>query len=265
MNKLSLTTLALTAALAAPAALAQITFYEHDGFRGRAFTTSAPLLNFRDQGFNDRASSVVVERGRWEVCQDNRFAGNCVVLRPGNYASLGDMGLNDQISSTRPANRRRPDVVEAPVPAPVAMYEYRRRPNERVFEAPITGVRAVVGEATERCWIDREQVSTRNEVNPGRAIVGAVLGGVIGHQVGGGSGRDLATAGGAVAGAVIGANTGRGNYSETRDVRRCENVPSTVPTYWDVSYRFRGIDHQMQTGSQPGRTVSVNGRGEPRQ
>ncbi len=264
MRTLTLTALSLAATLAAPAALAQITFYEHDGFRGRAFTTNAPLQNFREQSFNDRASSVVVERGRWEVCQDNRFGGNCMVLRPGNYASLGEMGLNDQISSVRPANRRRPNVAEAPEPAPVALYEYRRRPNERVFEAPVTGARAVVGEATERCWIDREQVSTRGELSPGRAIVGAVLGGVIGHQIGSGTGRDIATAGGAVAGGVIGANVGRGNGTEMRDVRRCESVPSTVPTYWDVSYRFRGIDHQMQLTSQPGRTVTVNGNGEPR-
>ena len=47
-------------------------------------------------------------------------------------------------------------------------------------------------------------------------------GGVLGHQVGGGRGKDLATAGGAVAGAAIGANSGRGTgESYDRDVRRC--------------------------------------------
>ncbi|TBR13369.1 MAG: glycine zipper 2TM domain-containing protein [Lysobacter sp.] len=34
--------------------------------------------------------------------------------------------------------------------------------------------------------------------------IGAVVGGLVGHQVGGGKGRDLATVGGAVAGGVAG-------------------------------------------------------------
>ena len=43
---------------------------------------------------------------------------------------------------------------------------------------------------------------SRNQA--GHALLYAVIGGVIGHQIGGGTGRDLATAGGAVNGAVIG-------------------------------------------------------------
>ncbi|WP_133500434.1 glycine zipper 2TM domain-containing protein [Cognatilysobacter terrigena] len=35
-------------------------------------------------------------------------------------------------------------------------------------------------------------------------VVGAALGGLLGHQVGGGTGKDLATVGGAVAGGVAG-------------------------------------------------------------
>src|SRR3982751_5318887 len=47
---------------------AQITFYEGEGFRGRAFTTKRALTNFKDEGINDRASSVVVDSGDWIVC-----------------------------------------------------------------------------------------------------------------------------------------------------------------------------------------------------
>jgi uncharacterized protein YcfJ len=50
----------------------------------------------------------------------------------------------------------------------------------------------------------------------------------------------------------------------TRDVRRCENAPNQTPAYWDVTYNFRGQEHHMQMASAPGRTVSVNGKGEPR-
>src|SRR5258705_13833571 len=69
-------------ALAAQAA-AQVTFYEGQGFRGRAFSATGVVDNFADIGFNDRASSVVVDRGRWEVCEHARFEGRCVILRPG--------------------------------------------------------------------------------------------------------------------------------------------------------------------------------------
>jgi uncharacterized protein YcfJ len=48
---------------------------------------------------------------------------------------------------------------------------------------------------------------TREIKDPHRVtgtLIGALAGGVIGHQIGGGKGRDLATIGGAVAGGVAG-------------------------------------------------------------
>lgn len=56
---------------------------------------------------------------------------------------------------------------------------------------------------------------------------GAVIGGLVGRQVGDGSGRDIATVGGAIAGGVIGRNV-QGNRQEARGDRiveqRCERV-----------------------------------------
>lgn len=256
----------LAALLVTAPALAQITFYENDGFLGRTFRTQRPVADFQRQGFNDRASSVVVEGGRWEVCDDIRFGGNCVVLRRGNYASLRELGLNDRLSSARPASRNRAEALRAPEPADEPAYAYRRRPDERIYQARVTSARAVMGEASERCWVDREQVGdgSRGDRNVGRGVLGAVIGGVLGHQVGGGTGRDIATVGGAVAGAVIGSNTGR-DPAPTRDVRRCETVRNATPAYWDVGYTFRGVQHQMQMSVAPGETVDVNARGEPRQ
>lgn len=256
----------LVALLAGAPALAQITFYENDGFLGRTFRAQGAVSDFQSQGFNDRASSVVVDGGRWEVCDDSRFRGNCVVLRRGNYASLRDLGLNDRVSSVRPATRARMQSLREAEPADGPAYAYRRRPDERVYQARVTSARAVMGEASERCWVDREQVGDggRGDRNVGRGVLGAVIGGVLGHQVGGGTGRDIATVGGAVAGAVIGSNSGR-DPAPTRDVRRCETVRNTTPAYWDVSYTFRGVQHQMQTSTAPGETVDVNARGEPRQ
>ncbi len=244
----------------------QITFYEHDGWRGRALTSGRAVQDFTRVGYNDRASSVVVSRGRWEVCDGVRFSGTCMVLRPGNYESLRGMGLNDRVSSARPVNRRGGYRNEAPDPLPQADYEYRRRPHEAVYSARVTSVRAVVGDPEQRCWIERGQVQDNRSNNVGGMIAGALIGGVLGHQVGGGTGRDIATAGGAVAGAAIGNNMGNNsNRTYGADVRRCESVPSTTPAYWDVTYDYRGREHRIQTATAPGQTILVNRNGEPRQ
>jgi len=267
MNRQLKTALAVSALIVATHAAAQVTFYEGEGFRGRAFTTSTRVADFGRIGFNDRASSVVVDNGRWEACEHERFGGRCVILRRGSYDSLAALGMQNSISSVRPADSRRRYDNEAPAPMAAANYEYRRRANERVFEAPVTSVRAVMGAATERCWVERQQVSQpSNNQNVGGALAGALIGGVLGHQVGGGTGKDLATVGGAVAGGVIGANAGGNstNYG-SRDVRRCENTTSGTPAYWDVTYNYRGVNHQVQMSAAPGPTIAVNGDGLPRQ
>jgi len=261
MNRKLQIALAASALVLTTQAMAQITFYEGESYRGRAFTTSQQVRDFSRIGFNDRASSVVVASGRWEVCEDARYSGRCVMLRPGSYDSLRALGMENSISSVRPAESRR-DYQNQPEPMASANYDYRRRANEQVFSAPVTSVHAVMGAATERCWIEPGQVSEQRANVPG-AIAGALIGGVLGHQVGGGTGKDIATVGGAVAGGVIGSKVGD-NYA-SRDVRRCENTTSGTPAYWDVSYRFRGTDHQIQMSAAPGSTIAVNSYGEPRQ
>jgi len=247
---------------------AQITFYEREGFGGRSFTTEEQIRNLERYGFNDRASSVMVLGGRWEVCDDVRFSGRCVVLRPGRYPSLDAMGLNNRVSSVRTVGRDARVEEHRYAPPPLVSHEYRRRDNERLYEANVTSVRAVVGPPEQRCWVEREQVvQERGNANVPGAIAGAVIGGILGHQIGGGRGQDLATAGGAVAGAVVGGNVGRdsGAQVSTQDVQRCASAPSQArPDYWDVTYTFRGQEHRMQTTAPPGPTVIVNERGEPR-
>jgi uncharacterized protein YcfJ len=263
--RITRTLLAVAAFALAGQAGAQITFYEGPGFHGRTFSTDKPVWNFERYGFNDRASSVIVDGGRWEVCEDARFQGRCVVLRRGNYDSLGAMGLNDRVSSVRPVGREVGHEVPPP-PQAAPVYEYRQRPGERLFEVPVESVRAVVGPPEQRCWVERQQVVARPEVNVPGAIVGGVIGGILGHQIGAGSGRDVATGLGVVGGAAIGANVGRGGSQVvTQDVHRCSNVPGTAhPSYWDVSYAFRGVFHRVQMSAPPGPTLWVNAAGEPR-
>jgi hypothetical protein len=218
----ALTAAALT--LAAPA-VAQITFYEHEGFRGSVHTTQGALDNFAGWDFNDRASSVVVDKGRWEVCEGVGFSGRCAVLRPGAYDRLSTMGLNDRLASVRPAQPSARYENEASPPMRRPDYDYRQRPREPLFEVPVSSVRAVLGAPDQRCWLERQ---------PEQRAGGSAGRGVIGHQ------------------------TGRS------PLQRCVQVSNDTPAFWDVSYSFRGRAHRIQMNEPPGRTITVNRAGEPR-
>jgi uncharacterized protein YcfJ len=157
----------------------------------------------------------------------------------------------------------RADVYVAPA------YDYNRRQNERLYQANVSYVRAVVGSPQQRCWVTREQVDNRGSagINVPGAIIGGAIGGIIGHQIGGGRGQDIATGIGIVGGAAVGANVGRGPDGPVyaQNVQRCEYVPASARLdYWDVTYNFAGYEHRVQMTTSPGATILVNAEGEPR-
>ena len=217
-------------------AAAQVVFYEHDGFEGRSFTTEKQVGDFARSGFNDRASSIVVLRDRWEVCENAQFSGRCVVLRPGRYGSLQALGMNDRVSSARMVSHDAHVDDNRYAPAAQPVYDNYRRKNEKLFEANVTSVRAILGPPEQRCWVAHEQVS---QGGSGYYVPGSVLG----YQ----------------------ANPGRsGSGAQYQDVQRCADVGQGRPDHWDVTYKFRGLEHRVQTTSAPGPTITVNGQGEPR-
>jgi uncharacterized protein YcfJ len=267
--KTIMTVAALASAAVTTQAVAQITFYENDNYQGRTFTTQGNVVNFERFGFNDRASSVIVMNNRVEVCDDVRFGGQCTVLRPGRYPSFSAMGINDRVSSVRVLSYNSNVNEDRYAPPTYPVYDNRRRGGEGIYEATITSVRAVLGTPSQRCWVEREQaVQYMGGDNAGAVIAGTLLGGILGHQVGGGRGKDLATVGGAIAGATLGsnlANNGGGQQVVTRDVQRCTSTQAqSTPEYWDVTYSFRNVEHRIQMTTPPGRTISVNRLGEPR-
>ncbi len=248
----------------------RLDLYEDERFQGRLLSAGSSTDDLRASGFKDRASSAVVVGQPWEVCDDARFRGRCVVLRPGQYPSLMAMGLNDRISSVRAIDGSERLDASRYAPLPLVANDYRRRDNERLYQANVTSVRAVVEESGRQCWVDPEQavVAPERAPNVRNAVLGAVIGGILGHQVGGGTGRNVATGIGVVAGAAIGANTGRGDEQQvvtTQGVQRCSRDNAQAqPAYWDVTYTFRGQDYRVQMSRQPGATVTVNEQGEPR-
>lgn len=253
-----------------PQVNAQATFFEQERFDGRTISVDRRVPNFQRSGFRDGLSSAVVLDERWEVCEETRLQGRCMVLRQGRYPSPGSMGLYGRVVSARivPAN----EYIDASrlAPDPMAIYDSRRRGNERLYKVPVTSVRAVMGPPEQRCWIEREAIvmPPRSNTNVPAALAGALIGGILGHQVGGGSGQDIATVGGAVAGAVVGSRLGgrtQDTTAQTQDVQRCSTMPASgVPDHWEATYTFRGQEHRIQTATRPGDTVMVNRRGEPR-
>lgn len=265
MSLLFKSALAAAGVVFATQAAADVTFYEREDFHGRSVTVDRPVGNMDRIGFDDRASSAVVQGGDWQVCEDPGFRGRCAVLHPGEYRSLREVGLDNDVSSVRPTEGRPGYGYNDDRRYLAQNDQYRRHEGERIFEAPVIDVRAVVGPPEQHCWVERQDIA-RNEPNVGGAIAGAVIGGILGHQIGSGRGRDVATAGGAVAGGAIGANIGRNGEVVSQDVQRCASVPSNAPPdYWDVTYNWHGQIHHVQMSAPPsGPTIPVNENGEPR-
>jgi hypothetical protein len=78
---------------------ASATLFSGPNMTGRSFTLGgqgAPNL----QGFNERASSLVVDRGYWIFCSEPGFGGECRTFGPGRYDRLPP-DLDNRISSGR--------------------------------------------------------------------------------------------------------------------------------------------------------------------
>ncbi len=117
-------------------------------------------------------------------------------------------------------------------------------------------------------WVTEQQpaVSSRNY---GGLALGGVAGAVLGNQVGGGRGREAATAVGAVVGALAGehfANQGGwGRFQQAapqqqqRQVQSCRTVNDTQSrlTGYQVEYEYRGQVYSTVTRENPGRTLPI--------
>jgi hypothetical protein len=83
----------------------QIVLYQEDNFRGNQYAVNGPEDRIR---FDDRASSVRVLSGTWELCDDDHFRGRCITVDR-DVPKLDRMGMDDRISSVRPIQNRRDD------------------------------------------------------------------------------------------------------------------------------------------------------------
>lgn len=92
--------------------------------------------------------------------------------------------------------------------------------------------------------------------------LGAVVGGLLGHEVGGGNGKVLATVAGAAAGGYAGNKIEQkmqaGN-TYTANEQRCVTAYDTteVPNGYEVTYLLDGKQHRVHLDHEPGKTLPV--------
>jgi uncharacterized protein YcfJ len=124
------------------------------------------------------------------------------------------------------------------------------------------------------CWDERVTYTEDRDdgywMNNGTAggLIGAIAGGVVGHQFGSGRGRKAATALGAVIGAGVGQRVAvqnsrpRATYERTGYEERCQTVTDyrteqRVEAY-DVQYRYGGRIYNTTMPYDPGNRIPVD-------
>ncbi len=112
---------------------------------------------------------------------------------------------------------------------------------------------------------DEEVTRTKPVKDQNRLIgtgLGALVGGILGHQIGGGSGKTLATVAGAGAGGYAGnkiQQNAQRNDRYTTTEQRCNTVydMKQEPAGFDVVYELNGIKHHLHTDADPGGSLPV--------
>ena len=86
-------------------AYGSVVFFSSTGLRGAALTVDRDEPDLARAGFNDRARSVDIRTGVWEVCTDGDYRGRCQTLDR-RVDNLSDIGLSGNISSVRLVTQR---------------------------------------------------------------------------------------------------------------------------------------------------------------
>ena len=76
-----------------------VVLFEHDGFRGEARPLRGDEPDLSRLGFNDRVSSMRIQRGAWEFCEHAYYQGKC--WRYDYDAASLPKKQNDRYSSVR--------------------------------------------------------------------------------------------------------------------------------------------------------------------
>jgi uncharacterized protein YcfJ len=85
----------------------------------------------------------------------------------------------------------------------------------------------------------------------GDVLAGAIIGGAIGNQFGGGSGKDAMTVLGAILGAHEGSRSGRSEVVGYRIENQCNRVATYVNepviSHYNIRYEYKGVEYHERT------------------
>lgn len=106
-----------------------------------------------------------------------------------------------------------------------------------------------------------EMVYNNDNTSGAGAVIGAIAGGILGNQVGGGTGRAAATAVGVIGGAVVGNQIeSQGRRPGYQNTQRCrtEYYYENRPVGYNVVYEYGGRQYTTQTSYEPGGWIPLN-------
>lgn len=100
-------------------------------------------------------------------------------------------------------------------------------------------------------------VSQGSEHNPGAAVVGGLIGALVGSRFGGGHGKDATTVAGAIGGAMLGDQVGSGPLTQ----QQCNTVYEPgPPSGYQVTYDYKGRLLTTTTHNPPGEYLKLRTR-----
>ena len=146
------------------------------------------------------------------------------------------------------------DIIKAPVVNKTPIYG-----SERVYVGTVTECRDIYIENKKNSGgvFDGPSNALKGD---GAALFGTILGGVIGNQFGGGSGKTAAT----VAGAIIGGNMANKTYESGNQITKrtiCDEVAQYEEkkrvVAWDVKYEFEGRHFTTRLAQDPGSHIML--------
>lgn len=148
-----------------------------------------------------------------------------------------------------------------------SLYQEQQLENSRARILSVAEVTTLekIPVSRQECWKEKvvkvEYKKTEDGGwKAGSTLLGAVIGGAIGHQIGDGRGQDVAT----VAGAAIGGKVGHDVYKDRHQPKRVEKVSyeprcKTVTDYrteekpagYDVTYEYQGKTYTTHMDEAP--------------
>lgn len=126
-----------------------------------------------------------------------------------------------------------------------------------------------VNRPRQECRTEYVQAPQQQQRSAGGAIIGGIAGALLGNQVGGGSGRSVATAAGAIGGALVGDRVdNNGNQMgamQEQAVRQCRTVDhwESRNNGYEVTYDYRGRNYTSIMAQDPGERIRLRVSVEP--